>query len=136
MSKNNFLLVKKYFHHRKHKDFRKTIVFVKNHRDQISNNLVYIQYYFTNGVHPVGGSRHGNAKSDETHNYCKVKPSVKKVAQKENTTKRSVAKNVENVGGISKVKNPADLLNSKSLYYSKRAAASDINISSNACLRR
>ena len=130
MKANNFWLVKKYFKHRKYPDFRKSIVFIKNYRDQICSDLVYIQYSFTGSVHQIKANRHGNAKSDSIHSYCKIKPSVKEKAHKECTTKKSVAANVEDVGGIEKVKNPADLANPKSLYNSKRSTSS-VRTSSN-----
>ena len=104
-----------------------SIVYVKNYRDQICNDLVYLQYYFSNEAHPIQPQKHGNAKYN-IHNYCKVKLSVKEKARKQRNTSRSVASNVEEVGRINHLENPADLIN-RNQYYDLKSRENASNLS-------
>ena len=68
-------------------------------------------------MHSVEQRKHGNAKK-KTHNYCKIKPSVKrKAANSLENSARCLASNVKDIGGsIEQVTNPADVINRKLLY--------------------
>ena len=77
ISQSHFLLVRKYLHHRKYPDLKKVIAYAKNFWDQICNDLVFLQYFFTGEIHSIKGVQHGNAKK-ATHNYSQTKLSVLK----------------------------------------------------------
>ena len=112
----HFVLVRKYFHHKQHPDFKKVIAFIMNSRDQVCNNLVYLQYFFTGGAHSIERHRHGNAKRP-IPNYCKTKPSIKNRARKNPSAsaEKSVASNINSIGGVENISNPADIITSKQL---------------------
>ena len=111
MSPPHFLLVRKYFH-RKYPDFKKMIVYARNFRDQICNDLVFLQYFT--------GEIHGNTKK-ATHSYCQTKPSVLEKARRNinSTAVRSVAANINDIGGVKYANNPADMITTKQLHNMK-----------------
>ena len=117
MSQSHFLLVRKYLHHRKYPDLKKVIAYAKNFRDQICNDLVFLQYFFTGEIHSIKGVKHGNAKK-ATHNYSQTKPSVLEKAKRDinSPAVRSVAANVNDIGGVKHANNPADMITTKQLH--------------------
>ena len=117
MSPSHFILVRKYFHHRKYPDFKKMIAYARNFRDQICNDLVFLQYFFTGEIHSIKRIKHGNAKK-ATHSYCQTKPSVLEKARRNinSTAVRSVAANINDIGGVKHANNPADMITTKQLH--------------------
>ena len=75
MEKDHFTLVRTYFPQKNSSNLRKVIVYVKNFRGQIVNELAFIQYIFTGSPHAINPQKHRNATS-ATHSYCRTKPLV------------------------------------------------------------
>lgn len=96
-------------------DFKKMIVYIVNYKEQVCNDLAFLQYFFTGSTHAIKPQQHGNAKH-KSQTYCKIKPSViKKANNHSSNPTRSVASNVKDLGGVKKIQNPADVLNTEQL---------------------
>ena len=76
LDKNTLVVVKTYYQHKQHPDFKRIVTYVEDHRNPIVNNLVIVAYMFDGKEHPVVPKPHGNSKG--AAGYTKVKPTIVK----------------------------------------------------------